>query len=217
MRTSRKHAGGAEGQIILGVRVPPIGGAAQALLSSWRSAFPDVSLKIMDGNERDIALGLAERRLDVALVGGHTIWPHVAACPLFREKLIVVIPGQHRLVGQVSVSWEDVSRETILVQGWPENQTQREYYATLVSNAAHFEVHQASKQTILALVRAGFGVTLATESQVEGQAPGIEFRPVEEPNAWLEFDLVWLPESENPVAGRFVAFMRDESRARGFV
>jgi hypothetical protein len=33
----------------------------------------------------------------------------------------------------------------------------------------------------------------------------------------LEFDLVWLPDAEDPLLGRFVAFMRDESRTRNMV
>jgi DNA-binding transcriptional LysR family regulator len=104
-----------------------------------------------------------------------------------------------------------------LVQGWDDNQAQREFYATLLGSGARFAVHGASKQTILALVSIGAGIALATESQSEVTFPDVVFRPINEENAWLDFGLVWLPESEDPVVGRFVAFMRDESRARGFI
>jgi len=61
------------------------------------------------------------------------------------------------------------------------------------------------------------GITLALDSQSEAMFPGVTFKPVEEDNAWIEFDLVWLPETEDPLVGRFIAFMRDQSRARGLV
>ena len=47
-----QHASGAIGEIHLGVRVPPIGGAAFALLESWHSSFPDVVLKVVEGMAR---------------------------------------------------------------------------------------------------------------------------------------------------------------------
>jgi hypothetical protein len=47
--------------------------------------------------------------------------------------------------------------------------------------------------------------------------PGVIYRRIAEKNAWLEIDLVWMPENEEAVVGRFVAFMRDEARSRGLV
>jgi DNA-binding transcriptional LysR family regulator len=79
---------------------------------------------------------------------------------------------------------------------------------------ARFQTHAASKQCILALVAAGFGVTLVTQSQSEVSFPGVAYRPIREENAWVEIDLAWSPEAEDPAVGRFVAFMRDEARAR---
>jgi len=216
-RIGRQFASGISGELRLGVRMPPIGGAARSLLSQWRVACPDSILKIVEGNERDLALGLTEHRLDAAIVGGHTMWPHMSAVPLFRERMIAVIPSGHPLAEMTALKWNLLSGETILVQGWDDNHTQREFYATFLGNGARFQTHTASKQTIMALVGTGAGVTLAPASQAEAQYPGVIFKPIEEDNAWLEFDLVWLPEVEDPLTGRFVAFMRDESRARAFV
>ncbi len=145
------------------------------------------------------------------------MWPHVTACTLFKERMVAVLPSDHSLAERAMIDWKSLSAETILVQGWEDNQTQREFYATLLGNGARFQSHAASKQTVMALVGAGMGITLATDSQAEATFPGVTFKLIDEDNAWLEFDLVWLPESEDPLVGRFIAFMRDESRARGFV
>jgi len=216
-RTGRQYATGHVGEIRLGIRTPPVGGIARDLLTAWRSAYGNVAITVMELNERELALGLTERRLDAALVPGHTTWPNVTAFAMYRERIVAAVPASHSLAVNETVSWSALSPETILVQGWEDNQAQREYYATLLGSGCRFQVHAASKQTILALVGTGIGVTLALESQAEATFPGVVFRSIAEENAWIEIDLVWIPQSEDPIVGRFVAFMRDESRVRGFV
>jgi DNA-binding transcriptional LysR family regulator len=68
---------------------------------------------------------------------------------------------------------------------------------------------------VFALVGAGFGITLATRSQSEVAFPGVVFRPIREENAWVQIELVWSPDAEDPAVGRFVAFMRDAASSRG--
>lgn len=216
-RVGRQFASGSNGEIRLGVRMPPIGGASRALIAAWRSAHPDVALTMFEGHEREIALGLSEHRLDAAIVGGHTMWPQVAACTLFRERIVAVLPSEHPLATRSELDWKSLSGETILVQDWDDNHAQHEFYASLLGSGACFQVHSASKQTIMGLVGVGLGVTLAADSQADATFPGVVFRLIAEENASLEFCLVWLPETEDPLVGRFVAFMRDESRAHGFV
>jgi DNA-binding transcriptional LysR family regulator len=216
-RVGHQFAHGSDGELRLGVRHPPIAGAARDLLASWQAANPEVLLSIVEGNQRDLALGLSERRLDAALVTGHTMWTHGTAVPIFREALVVAMPEGHRLATRSTIDWASLKSEPILVQGWNDNQTQREFYATLLGSDARFSVHAASKQTILALVGLGAGVALSAQSQAEVTFPGIIFRPIDEPNAWLDFGLAWMPESEDPIVGRFIAFMRDESRARRLI
>lgn len=213
MRKAGKHyASGSVGEIRLGVRIPPIGEPARSLLIDWRIACPNVALTVTEGNEREMALAIMERRLDVALIAGHTVWPAVAVLPLYRERLLAALPADHALASHSCLNWPLLCPETILVEGWDDNQAPREFYARLLVSGCEFQVHAASKQTILALVGAGAGITLVTQSLAEATCPGVVFRPINEENAWLEFDLVWPSEAENPLVGRFVAFMRDRSR-----
>jgi hypothetical protein len=43
------------------------------------------------------------------------------------------------------------------------------------------------------------------------------FRPIAEANASVQIDLVWRPELEDAAIGRFVAYLRDETRSRRLV
>ncbi len=216
-RAGMHYASGRVGEIRLGIRIPPIGEPARSLLMDWRIAYPNVALTITEGNEREMAIAITERRLDVALVGGHTVWPAVTALPLYRERLLAAVPVDHPLASCRSVLWTSLCRETVLVEGWDDNQAPREFYAWLLGNGCDFRVHAASKQTILALVGTGAGITLVTQSLAESTCPGVVFKPIDEDNAWLEFDLVWPSGAQDPLVGRFIAFMRDQSSIRGLL
>jgi DNA-binding transcriptional LysR family regulator len=93
-------------------------------------------------------------------------------------------------------------------------QAARELHAAFLGSSMRFQAHAVSKQSILELVSAGFVVTLAVSSQSEVKFPGVVYKAIGEPNAWLCIDLAWMPETDQPAVGRFVAFMRNEARSK---
>jgi DNA-binding transcriptional LysR family regulator len=214
-----RHSGtqrgsGDVGEIRLGVRLPPIGEPIASLLSNWRQRHPNVVLTVSEMNDRDLAAALEERHLDVALTSNNAIWHHAASLPLYRDRLLAAFPVGHHLAGRPTVDWDALRDEDILVQGWEESQTARELYASFLGDGARFHSHAASKQSVFALVGAGFGVTLATASQSEVAFPGVVFKAIDNPDASIQMVLAWLPELEDATVGRFVAFLRDEARSR---
>ncbi len=218
VRTSGHRNGtGNVGQIRLGVHMAPVGKPLQLLLESWRLQHPNVDLVFHEMNERDILTAIEERRLDVAFMSKHTLWPHAVTEPIYREGILLALRKDHPLAAVKKIRWDHLRGETFLVQGWDESQAARELYASFLGSGARFRTHAASNQTIMALVGAGFGVTLVTKSQAEVRFPGVVFKPIAEKNACLQVELVWVPENEEAVVGRFVAFMRDEARSRKFL
>ncbi len=213
---STGHSGGLgqTGRIRLGMRLPSVGQPIQGLLRIWHQRFPDVSLTIFEMNERDIVSAMEERRLDVALMTKHTLWPRAVAEPIYRERLLVALPKCHGLARKKRLTWDAIREETLLVQGWDESQTAREYYATFLGSGVNFGTHSASKQSVLGLVGAGFGITLVTQAQAQVRIPGVVFRHILEKNAEVEVQLAWVPESEEATVGRFVSFMREMSASR---
>jgi DNA-binding transcriptional LysR family regulator len=107
--------------------------------------------------------------------------------------------------------------QILLTQGWDDSHSDREFYASFVGDGVKFSSHPASKQSVMALVGAGFGITLATRSQSEVLFPGVVYRPIREENAWVQVELAWLPRREEAAVGRFIAFMRDEARSRSLL
>lgn len=210
-RTGIENGSGNAGQIRLGVRLPPIGEPLVPLLKSWREAHPNVALTVAEMNHRDLGVTLEERRLDVAMTSKNAGWLHATSLPIHRDQLVAALPLGHSLANRTTVTWDELGNETCLVQGWDESQVARDLYASLIGGRAKFQMHPASKQSVFALVAAGFGITLATASQAEVSFPGVVFKPIEAANASIQIVLAWLPELEDAAVGRFVAFLRDEA------
>lgn len=212
--SARSNATGNVGQIRLGIRMPPIGKPLQALMELWHARYPRAAIVLFELNERDILAGIEERRLDAALITKHTLWPHAVAEPIYRERVLIALPKSHPLRSRKVIKWDHLREQTFLVQGWDESQSAREFYASFLGSGINYQAHAASKQSVLALVGAGFGMTLVTKSQAEVRFPGVAYKVIAEKNACLEVELVWAPANEEAVVGRFVAFMRDEARSR---
>jgi DNA-binding transcriptional LysR family regulator len=137
--------------------------------------------------------------------------------PIYREPLLVALSQNHPLASCGSLNWDLLRGQTLLTQGWEGCHTARDFYASFLGETVTFSSHPASKQSVMALVGAGFGITLATRSQAQVAFPSIVYKPIEEDNAWLEVELAWLPGREDAAVGRFIAFMRDEARSRGLL
>jgi len=207
--TAQRTGFGESGKLKLGVRLPPIGDPLRLLLNGWRQAYPEVVLSVYEMSDQELHSAIEKRILDVAFFLGESASRKISTESLYREQLLAALHAEHRLCGREIVTWKDLCGETILVQDWPESHATRELYSNFIGIGATFSPHAAGKQSVLALVAASFGITLAVKSQTQSQFPGVVFRPIHEPNAWLEVKLAWAAEAEDAVVGRFVACLRD--------
>jgi hypothetical protein len=66
---------------------------------------------------------------------------------------------------------------------------------------------------MLALV-SGFGDHDYVPKSVRNDFPWCHLKPIDELNAWVRVHLACMPETEDPIVGRFVALVRDVARVR---
>jgi DNA-binding transcriptional LysR family regulator len=214
LRAARQTGTGHIGTIRLGVRLPPVGEPLTSLLAGWRKRSPDVQITVMEMTTPAIVRAISERRMDVGLISSFTPYDGMASIALYPERLTTVLPDGHSLAKRDTIEWADLRGEDILIQEWDESQATRELCASLLGHSARFHAHPASKQSLFALVAAGFGVTLATASQAQVKVPGVVFKPIAETNAQINVVLISRADMEDAAVGRFVAFLRDETRSR---
>ena len=215
IRAGQQSGKGLVGSIRLGVRLPPVGEPLRTLLAAWHGESPHVDLSLHETNDQELRAAMIEHRLDVAILPEHSLWLGAVSNLIFTERLFAALSSSHRLRSHQALTWALLRKETVLVQEWVGSRTTLEFYVSLMGSGAQFSSHSASKQSVLALVAAGFGVTLVTASQAMVLVPGVTFAPIREPNAFLRMHVAWASEREEPALGRFVAFLRDEARSRG--
>jgi DNA-binding transcriptional LysR family regulator len=213
--TARANGAGQSGEFRLGLRMSPVGDPFRRLLGMWRLHHPMVVLTLHEMPDHDLYAALTSRRLDVALLAGYGYCPNLVTQFLFRERLFAALHEGHVLASRAEIRWHDLRNETILVQEWEGSHATREFYASLIGIGIPFRSHSASEQSVFALIAAGFGVTLATESQAQVKVPGMVYRRIAEDDAVVEVKLAWMPNSEDAVAGRFISFIRDQFRCQG--
>ena len=153
--------------------------------------------------------------MDAALAVRDTVWRRAAAVPLYRDQLLAALPAGHSLATRAKIRWDELCGERLLVQGWEDSEVVRALYGSFLGEGVELQCHAVSKQSVFALVGAGFGIALATASQAETAIPGLVFKAIDDPGASIQVVLAWRQELEDAVVGRFVAFLRDEARSRG--
>jgi len=212
-----KNGSGASGEVRLGIRIPLVGEPIRPLLQAWQLSHPTIDLSITELSDSDMAGAIISRNLDVVFVQSFSLWPHADEFPIYKEQFYAALPEGHALQENSSVTWTSFANETVLIQGWDGSHSQRGFFHDLMASGARFHRHKASQLSTLGLVGAGFGLAIVPRNVAELTIPGVVFRPIGEQTASFHVHLAWSRQADSPAIGRFIAFMRDESRARGLV
>ena len=214
-----RHAGdqngnGIVGEVRLAVRMPPVGEPLRGLLAGWREKHPEVVLTIAEMNEWEIQRAIAG--------ASHRCRSDDEPYAVARRRDGAALPRADRRGDPVRTSARGAggARLGALAEGnLPRSGLGQQSIRPGVLRFVHglrrqIPVPCRQQAERVRAGRAGFGITLATTSQAEVVFPGVVYRPIREDNAWVQVELVWCPEAEDPAVGRFVAFMRDEARSR---
>jgi DNA-binding transcriptional LysR family regulator len=202
---------GKHGRVGLGVHIQPLSPTLTALLARWRQFHPNVELTLHELPGGELCKAVRDKHIDVAIMGEHALDPEFVSEKICGERLFAGVLNRSLLAHAEAAQWSALRKEIVLVQDWPNSHIVRSFYGSLLGHGARLRSHPASKQAVLALVAAGFGITLVTESQANVGFPGVTFVPIAEENAFVNIVLAWRPQSEDPAVGRFIAFMRDEA------
>ena len=203
------------GRLRLGTHMSTIGPNLRALLKGWRAKHPAITLELTEIDDRALLVGLREREIN-AIVGFCPVYPaDVATHQLWVERLLLAVPAGHSLARADRIGWSEVRSIPLLVRSWSGSNAYHDLQAKLVGPNAEFRPSGAGTCNLLNLVSIGEGATFAVDYHREMAVNGVVFRHIDEPDATISVSLAWSPEIEDPVAGSFVAFIRDQAKTLG--
>lgn len=186
-------------------------------MRSFRSAYPDIHLELIEGTTESQLEALERDQVDVALVRG-PVAPGAGLVELVhREPFVAAFPDDHALAKRRSVSIAALREEPFVL--FPRHLAPP-YHDVILGfcRRAGFEplvrYETSEYQTILSLVAAGLGVTVVPASVSTLRRTGVAFVALRGVEAVAELALVHRPHRRFRALDLFVATALRQRRSR---
>ncbi len=151
---------------------------------------PEVSVTLDVRARRDASKWLAGREYDIGIAALPVSHPDIRTVPLVRVRALAILPRDHPLANEASITAEQLASETIirLMQGLLlRDQLDDAFNSAGVAPEVTHEV--SSSQLACALVAEGAGITIADEMVAASFGDRLVSIPIE-PEKWMTFGML---------------------------
>jgi len=221
---ARRAGRGDLGHLRIGAVDWALGGVVPPVLRAFAVDRPSVTTEVRDlGVARQIA-ELQDGRLDVAFVHAPLGADGLRTAPLGSERLVVLLPADHRLAVQRTLTLEAVAAEPLVLRTPAAGGGARSSVLELF--ARHGQVARVAQEpegldAVLALVAAGTGLSVQPEPVVAMLRDDLVARPLEGSPRTPRLELAWRAAEGSALIAAFarttkrVAAAAQASPARG--
>jgi DNA-binding transcriptional LysR family regulator len=183
------------------------------LITACRSALPDVELSLSEMVTRDQIEGLLSGHLDIGFLRPPVARAELECTRVQAEPLLVAVPDVHRFATYKSVPLKELDGEPFVMYGVSEARYFHDLLVSLFSSAKvlpHYVHYLTQIHTILALVKAGLGITIVPASAGNLRYKGVTMLPLRlrKPNQ-VELFAVWRRDDRNPILSRIRQVMKN--------
>src|SRR5438874_9726634 len=170
VRNVRDFAQAGETELHVGYSLTPSGHILSATIRAFQKAMPNVHVKLHDWSNEEIAVGLRDGRLKVALVARaleRGPFHDFRFEELLREHVRLAVPPNHPFARRRSVSLADAAQQSFVGLTREDYPDYHGYLGTLFASAKNrpqvIEEHDGMTSVVSA-VEAGTGVAVALEA-----------------------------------------------------
>ncbi len=208
----RLAALGKRGRLTIAFAGSAINGPLGQALGRIRAQLPDVDLRLVDlFDDADMSAGVLDGGVDVAVQRLPLRDARLARRVWTREPLSLFLPAGHAFARSAEPAPVAVLRDIPLVL-WPREASPQSYdeIIALCHRAGivpRIAAEARSIQTILALVAAGFGAAVMTDSYRMLHRAGVATRRLAATSTTLH--LVWRADDDRPLVTRLLALLDD--------
>ena len=142
----------------------------ERIVESQRQDEDSERMEIVEGSERDLINHMDRGRIDMALTLMRPEPGRFIQERLFSEGYALAVPKNHRCAGEEAVQAEDLAEEVMIVRRHCEALSAASRFFTQRGVRPEFSFRSSNDDKVLAMVRAGLGITVMPESYVD---PGI--------------------------------------------
>jgi DNA-binding transcriptional LysR family regulator len=160
------------GELALGASTGPGGTVVPVLLGEFQREHPDLSIALSISDTNHVIDQVAERALELGIVGAAPRHRGVVFEPFFRDEVILVVPPGHPFAGK-EVSVQELRNESLILmqEGAGVRQVIEDELRRGPVRLRDLDVRLelGLQESVKSAVAAGFGVTFISRSGVEAE------------------------------------------------
>lgn len=201
------------GRLAIGFYTSLSAGNLRAALVEYSQRFSQIEVAMLEGSRSLLTTALRNRAIDVAIVTGERALLGSKSMPLWSERILVVLPENHRLVAGQTVSWTDLHGETLLLSRRDPGPAMQEcVIAKLISSDDRPRIvwHDVSRESIESLVGASLGIALTLEGSLGTNSDGVVHREIRDGagSARIGLSVSWWEDNKNPALLNFLNLLK---------
>lgn len=155
-----------KGSLFLGASTIPGQYILPHVIKGFKDLYPHISISLEIADSEKIFNKIAERELDIGIVGGWLNNRKVDGFPWQQDELVAVVPADHVLSGKKTVSLQDLVKERWIFRekGSGTRKAVEELLAAYDLNRESLDVcmEAGSTEAVLAMVEAGMGISIVS-------------------------------------------------------
>jgi len=187
-------------------------------IRSYRRMHPNVELRLREGATEEQMPLLLDGTLDLSFLRDGEARDGLTMETILREPFVAVLPARHRLAGKASISPGALQDEPFVL--FARRMGALAYDRTVACCEAegfrpNFVQDAPQWPTVLRLVAAGLGVSLAPACVARITTPGVVFKRVRSRH-WTSIDIGMKAKVDNPAAEAFLGIVRKQFSKRGW-
>ncbi|HEX6491054.1 MAG TPA: selenium metabolism-associated LysR family transcriptional regulator [Gaiellaceae bacterium] len=165
-------AGELRGELALGASTGPGGTVVPVLLGEFQREHPGLSIALSVSDTNRVIEQVAERELELGVVGAAPRHRGAIFEPLFRDEIVLVCPPGHRFAGR-QIALEELRSEPLIMmqEGAGVRQVIEEELRRAGTRLRELDarLELGLQESVKSAVAAGFGVTFISRSGVEAE------------------------------------------------
>lgn len=208
----RRLGSGQEGVLTVGFSGSIMFTALPKAIGQYRGVYPMVELRLRELVTADQIPLLLDGTLDLAFLRDGEPREGLTIEPILREPFVAVLPASHKLAAKTAISPVELKTEPFVL--FTRRVGRLAYDRTVACCEAEGfrpNIVQDAPQwpTVLRLVAAGLGVSLAPACIASLATPGVIFRRVRSKH-WTSVDIGMKVKPDNPAAAVFLVIARKQ-------
>ncbi|GAA2805052.1 LysR substrate-binding domain-containing protein [Saccharopolyspora taberi] len=211
---TRRAARGDLGRIAIGVIESALHSVVPPVIRHFCTRFPEVEISVTESRISTQLRDLAAEKLDVGFVHPPVQHPELAQETLFTEPLLAVVPDSHPLAAQRHVRLAELCAHPLIMVPREINPPLHDRFIARCHELALEPVISREawpKQTVVALVAAGLGLSVLPACMERLGHPGVVYRPLVDGEVDVATSLVWRKAGSAPTTLAFLDSAREVS------